>query len=79
MINPLTVTTAGYLDYPLCVSTGGYVCVTAIVTLPGGGYTSRSSLLPSYERDKIPFEQLVREDEELIAIVIAAVTKGIIP
>jgi hypothetical protein len=55
----------------------GVHCVTGIV-FGGGGYVSRTVIVP--DRDyKIPYEQLVREDEELIALVISAVAKGIIP
>ena len=54
------------------------VAITAIVE-GGGGYISRTVVVPDWDRTKIPYEHLVREDEELIALVIAAVSKGIIP
>lgn len=35
-INPLCVSTDGYLDSPLAVATSGYICIGVTVTEPGG-------------------------------------------
>ena len=82
MIDPLCVATRGLINavVPEAVATRGYFCsATAVVVQPGGGYVSRTVVLPDVDRTKIPYEQLVREDEELLILVVSAISEGMIP
>lgn len=62
------------------VATNGLLCLQVVVQKKGGGrnplvYRSWNITDPS---DEIPIEQLVREDEEVIAVLIAGIQIGLI-
>lgn len=76
-MTPIDVATGGYLNGPLCTATDGYICVTVVVQKTGGrgqGLTKRQKMMRLEQLNKsYIMEQLVREDEELIAIIVASV------
>jgi len=71
MIRPLDVVTEGYLNSPLSVATSGYLYI-AIVSDSGGH--KRNVYAPSEELLK----RRIRDDEEVIQIIVMAVQSGII-
>ena len=81
MIDPLCVATRGILSNdPLAVATRGYICaVIAVVLTPGGYVMPRTVVLQSPDLDAIPLDRLLREDEELLAIIVSAVSEGLLP
>jgi hypothetical protein len=78
MVSPITLATQGVLDSPLAVAAArGHLTFFTVVTQPGGGgqkgglqgtkhYTVTADKLDDLRA------QLKREDEEIIAIVMAA-------
>jgi hypothetical protein len=78
MINPLLVATDGYLPGPttLSIAVNGYLGAGVIVEKPeyrGGGQRGDAWDLEKFEEDL-----LIREDEELLEIIIMALTSGVI-
>ena len=59
----------------------GVHCALAVVRSRSGGGVKfrRITVPPGVNLDEVPHEQLLREDEELIALVVAAIHEGIIP
>jgi hypothetical protein len=80
MINPLLVATDGYLPNPtpLSIAVRGYLGGGAIIVekpeeYRGGGQRGDAWDLEIFEEDL-----LIREDEELLEIIIMALTSGVI-
>lgn len=67
---PLTIATHGLLNSPLAVAAvRGHLCIAADDAIaPGGGSSGPRLLLPYQKLQR----QLQREDEEILAIIIAA-------
>lgn len=74
-MTPLDLATDGYLHDPLCMATNGYICITVLVSGRGrSGLSKRQKLLRrEMLDDEALMRQLVREDEELISLMISAV------
>lgn len=75
-IIPLDVATRGYLDSPLSVSVDGYLSLGGAPTPPGGGLGwgalgGRPWTHPLVERDRRLKKQAKREDEEILAVIMA--------
>jgi hypothetical protein len=78
---PLAVATDGYLDSPLSVAVDGYLTlgeIPPVVTPPGGGGGKGGLQHPKYytytpEQVDMLKAQLLNEDDEILAIVMAAV------
>jgi hypothetical protein len=70
-MNPLTLATEGFLDSPLSIVTGGYIYQATVVD--GGG---NSRVITG--RNKTELERQLREDEEILEIVMVAIQQGII-
>lgn len=79
MINPLLVATDGYLPNPtpLSIAVRGYLGAGAVIVKKpeyrGGGQRGDAWDLDIFEEDL-----LIREDEELLEIIIMALTSGVI-
>lgn len=78
MINPLLVATDGYVPgaTTLSIAVNGYLGGGAIVEKPeyrGGGQRGGA-----WDREKFEDDLLIREDEELLEIIILALTSGVL-
>lgn len=88
----IDVATGGYLCSPGSVATSGYLCFITVITrpqrpiyTPGGGGDVTDDWRPTRKRvvhepeqflDLI--EQIIREDEEIVAIIVAGIETGVI-
>lgn len=75
-IVPLDVVTRGLLDSPLSVSADGYLSLGGAPPAPGGGLGwgflgGKPWTHPLVERDERLKEQAQREDEEILAVIMA--------
>lgn len=77
-VSPIDVATDGYLNSPLSVAADGYLTLFTVVTKPKGGGGQKGGLQHPRTYTVTPDQiddlraQLEREDEEIIAIVMAA-------
>jgi len=81
-VQPLAVATSGYLDSPLSVAVSGYLYLGDVPPTPtpptGGGGGKGGLQHPKYytytpEQVDMLRSQLLNEDDEILAIVMAAV------
>ena len=65
-MNPLCVATNGYLNGVSAVATDGYICAVVVTQRRGGGEQRRYEL----PREHYSLAQALREDEEIIEIIL---------
>jgi len=77
-ISPIDIATDGYLNSPLAVAADGYLTLFTVSTVKKGGGGQKGGLQHPRNYTVTPDQlddlraQLEREDEEIIAIVMAA-------
>lgn len=77
-VSPIDVATDGYLNSPLSAAADGYLTLFTVVTKKPGGGGQKGGLQSTKHYTVTPDQiddlraQLEREDEEIIAIVMAA-------
>jgi len=78
VINPLSVALEGYLNDPLAIVTSGYI-LTAEVGVPvGGGGSGHKSKRTITGKSVADLQAQLKDDEEIITIILAAIQQGII-
>jgi hypothetical protein len=81
-MSSLSLATGGLLPgTPLCIATDGHFCgeaAPATVTINGGYVRPRK--LPSFDelQEQRRKEALIREDEEVLAAIMVAISRGLI-
>jgi len=76
-IRPLSVATRGYLDGVDGVATRGYIYIATVgVVSPSGGSTGKTRTVKGRTVESI--QQQLREDEEIITIVMAAIEQDLL-
>jgi hypothetical protein len=72
LASPLDIATAGYLNSPLAVAAEGYIYIATVKTVGSGD--TRQIQGKSVEH----IRQQMRDDEEIVTIILAAIQHGII-
>lgn len=73
MISPLAVATGGWLaKAPLPIASDGYLFLAGDVEPPEPGPSKRYAADPGGWEAKARWEQILREDDEILAIIMAA-------
>lgn len=94
MIDPFCVATRGLLSGdPVAIATRGYICAQRSTYYGSGGQAGTDSSGPEIQRRKVKLPQqkiddlidydkrkrLEQEDEDLLALIVAAIQAGVIP
>lgn len=78
MISPIDVATSGYLNTPLAIAADGYIYEATVVIRSDDPETGGGSSRTIQGKSVDLIKQQMREDEEIIQIVLVAIQQGII-
>lgn len=82
MIDPLLVATDGYLSFSgsttLSIATRGYLGAGEVIEEPAAEYHGGGMRGDAWDLEKFEDDLLIREDEELLEIIIMVLTSGVI-